>query len=407
VKRLLAIALGIVAALGGFVDIGELVFNSQAGAEVGYDVLWAIPVAVVGIAVLSEMSGRVAAIARKPAFVLVRERYGRRRLGVVVLVASLALNFLTLCAELGGVGLALQLLFDGPRQAWILVGMLVLAAAAWLLPFEGVERVFGYGGLGLLVYAVASADLGVDWSAVGHGLTPEARSSAVYFYFVVGVIAAGLMPYELYFYSSGGIEEGWDEHHLFENRANAIVGFGLGGILSAAIIIASAQVLRPAGISPETLGGTALAVQHSLGATAVVLALIGVIFAVGGAAIDTGFAGAYNLTQYMGWEWRMNKGPRGAPRWYITATVFFVGGYALIATGVNPIVVTEYAVVLSAIVLPLTYLPLLRAARDPHLMGEHVNGRLANTLGWLYFGVICIVSVAAPVLLIVTEGGSG
>jgi manganese transport protein len=32
VKTLLSIALGVIAAIGGFVDIGDLVFNAQAGS---------------------------------------------------------------------------------------------------------------------------------------------------------------------------------------------------------------------------------------------------------------------------------------------------------------------------------------------------------------------------------------
>lgn len=40
-------------------------------------------------------------------------------------------------------------------------------------------------------------------------------------------------------------------------------------------------------------------------------------------------------------------------------------------------------------------------------MGEHVNGWLANILGWGYFAIICVVSVAAPVLVIATGGGNG
>jgi Mn2+/Fe2+ NRAMP family transporter len=406
VKRLTGVALGIVAALGGFVDIGDLVFNTDAGAQLGYTALWAIPVGVVGIAVMSEMSGRVAAVAGKPAFELVREQYGRR-LGLTALIGSLALNFLTLCAEIGGVGLALQLLFDGPPQAWMLGGTLVLAAAAWILPFDGIERVFGYGGLGLLVYVVAAGELGPDWSAIGDGLVPHVQSSALYLYFVAGMLAAAFMPYELYFYSSGGIEEGWTEEHLFENRANAIVGFGLGGILSASLVVVGAEVLHPAGISPDTLGAVSMTVGHALGGTAVLVALAGMVFAIGGAAIDTCFAGAYSLAQYHGWEWRHSLGPRRAPRWYVTALVFFAGGYAVVATGIDPIALTEYSVVFSALVLPLSYLPVLRAARDRDLMGEHANGGLADALGRLYFGVVCVVSVAAPVLLVLTDGGNG
>jgi manganese transport protein len=405
-SRLTGVALGIVAALGGFVDIGELVFNTAAGAKVGYSALWAIPVGVVGIAVMSEMSGRVAAIARKPAFELVREQYGRR-LGLTALIGSLALNFLTLCAEIGGAGIALQLLFDGPPQLWMLVATLALATAAWLLPFEGVERVFGYGGLGLLVYVVAAGELGPDWSAIGDGLVPHVQSSALYLYFVVGMLAAALMPYELYFYSSGGIEEGWNEDHLFENRANAVIGFGLGGILSAALVVVGAEVLRPAGVTPDSLDTVSMTVGQPLGDTAVTFALVGMVFAIGGAAIDTCFSGAYNLAQYNGWEWRHSLGPRRATRWYVTALVLFVGGYAVVATGVDPVAMTEYAVVFSALVLPLSYLPVLRAARDRDLMGEHANGRLADALGCLYFGIVCVVSVAAPVLLVVTDAGSG
>ena len=45
--------------------------------------------------------------------------------------------------------------------------------------------------------------------------------------------------------------------------------------------------------------------------------------------------------------------------------------------------------------------------RDPELMGNHTNGLLANTLGWAYFALICVLSVAAPILFVVTNGGGG
>jgi hypothetical protein len=48
VKSILKIALGIIAALGGFLDIGDLVFNTQAGALFRYDLLWAVALALSG-----------------------------------------------------------------------------------------------------------------------------------------------------------------------------------------------------------------------------------------------------------------------------------------------------------------------------------------------------------------------
>jgi manganese transport protein len=406
VSKVFQIALGIIAAIGGFVDIGDLVFNTQAGALFGYQLLWAIPIGVVGIMVFAEMSGRVAAIGKKANFDLVRDHYGRR-LGMATLVSSLVLSFLTLAAEMGGIGIILQLFFDVSEQFFMFVGLLMLLAASWFLSFDYIERIFGYGGLALLVYVVAGYHAHPDWTALGNGFIPEAQSSTLYFYFLVGVIGAAFMPYEIYFYSSGAIEEGWSEKDLGVNKANAIIGYGLGGLLSVGLMVLAAQVLHPAGVNPGTIGTVALGPEQIYGETGLVLAMLGIFFAVGGAAIDTCFSGAYNLAQYLGWPWGKHKGHRRAPRWYIAWIALFIGGYMVIATGIDPVELTEYAVVLSVLALPLTYLPILLTARDRSVMGEHVNGWFANAVGWFYFGIICVLTVAAPVLLVVTNGGGG
>jgi Mn2+/Fe2+ NRAMP family transporter len=59
------------------------------------------------------------------------------------------------------------------------------------------------------------------------------------------------------------------------------------------------------------------------------------------------------------------------------------------------------------VALPLTYLPILLDAGDREVMGEHVNGALARILGWAYFALICVLTVAAPILLLATNGGGG
>ena len=403
-RTVLKIALGIIAAIGGFVDIGDIVFNAQAGATVSYAAIWAVPVGVLGIILFAEMSGRIAAVAKKPNFVLVRERYGNR-LSTLTLVGSLVLTVLTLGAELGGLGFVLNYFFDVSVGFFVLIGLIVVAAAAVLLPFSGIERIFGYGGLALLIFVAASINLDPDWGGVGRGFVPDFQSSAVYWYFVVGLTAAALMPYEIYFYSSGGIEEGWTEKDMTVNRLNAIVGFSLGGILAVAILVASAQVLSPVSVSPDSLGTVGLVAQVPYGELGLLLALLGMFFAIGGATIDTGFSAAYNLAQHQGWRWGKKTGLRREPRFDISLAVFALIGFSIVQTGVDPVALTEYAVIFSAPVLPLTYLPVLLVARDRAIMGKYANGYLSNGLGWAYFGVICILAVAAPVLFIATNGG--
>jgi manganese transport protein len=78
---------------------------------------------------------------------------------------------------------------------------------------------------------------------------------------------------------------------------------------------------------------------------------------------------------------------------------------AVLLTTVDPVAVTEYSVVFSALALPLTYLPILVIANDPDYMGQHVNGRLANLLGSVFLVVIIVVSAAAIPLMILTRGG--
>jgi Mn2+/Fe2+ NRAMP family transporter len=149
-KRILQVALGILAAIGGFVDIGDLVFTSQAGAAFGYELMWAVVVGVIGIVLFAEMSGRVAAVTQRPVLDVVRQRLGFG-IGLTTLIAAEVLSVLTLAAEVGGVAVVLRLLFDLPYQLLVPLSVFGLGLIVWILPFEWIERVFGYLGLCLLV----------------------------------------------------------------------------------------------------------------------------------------------------------------------------------------------------------------------------------------------------------------
>ncbi len=403
-RAVLQIALGIIAAVGGFMEIGDLVFSSQAGATFGYATLWGIPIGVGGIILFSEMSGRVSAVAKKPTFQLVRERYGER-LSLFTLVSSLVLTVLTLAAELGGLGFVLNYFFDVSVGFFVLVALIAIAVAIYFLPFEGIERLFGYMGLALLVYIASSINLDPDWGEVGRGFVPESHSAAVYWYFVVGLIAAALMPYEIYFYSSGAVEERWGPRDMTVNRLNAIVGFGLGGLISVGILVTAAQLFKPAGISPTSIGSVGLMAEQPYAELGLILALVGILFAVGGATIDTAFSAAYNLAQHQGWKWGKRRGLENEPRFTISLLAFLLIGLAVAQTGIDPIQLTEYAVIFSVIILPLTYLPILLVAHDRGAMGEHVNKRFDSAIGVIGFVLIVAIALAAVPLMYLSRMG--
>jgi Mn2+/Fe2+ NRAMP family transporter len=408
VKKFLAITLGILTAIGGFVDIGDLVANALIGSRYGFALAWAVPVGVVGICLYAEMCGRVAVVSGRPVFDVIRERLGPR-LALANLVASFLVTALTLAAEIGGVALAMELVTSVNYLLWVpLVGVLVWVVI-WRVRFQRMETIFGLLGLFLVVFAVAFWKLGPDWGGVLHQVThpalPPGEGLPTYFYYAIALFGAAMTPYEVFFFSSGAIEEHWHRNDLAVMRANVFIGFPLGGVLSIAVMGTAAVVLFPIGVQVDSLAQVALPVVAALGKIGLALVLVGIFAATFGAALETGLSSGYTVAQYFGWPWGKFVRPLRAARFHVVTLASLLGGVLLIMTTLDPIKVTEYSIVFSAVALPLTYLPILIVANDPDYMGERVNGRLTNALGMIYLVIVVVASVSAIPLMIATKAG--
>jgi len=408
VKRYLAVALGILTAIGGFVDIGDLVTNAIVGARFGMSLGWVVVVGVIGICVFAEMSGRIAAISHRATFDLVRERLGPR-VGLLNLLGSLAVTLLTFIAEIGGVALALQLVTSVHHLAWVPLVAALVWLVLWRAKFSIMENVLGLCGLALIVFGVALWQLQPEWTELGRQLAtadkPLGESWATYAFYAVALFGAAMTPYEVFFFSSGGVEERWTTRDLSVMRANVMIGFPLGGLLSLCIAGAAATVLHPAGITVDTLGQVGLPVAVALGKIGIAVAILGFVAATFGAACETGLSAGYSLAQYVGWQWGKYVRPHHARAFHASLVVFVLLAAGVLMTSVDPIMVTEFSVVFSAVALPLTYFPILVVANDPDYLGEHTNGRAANVLGVLYLVLVCIASLAAIPLMVATKMG--
>src|SRR6476661_4683079 len=168
----LELTLGIMTAVGGFVDISELVFAAKAGSTFGYALIWVFAFSTVGIIVFSEMSGRVAAVAKQPVFNLMRHRLGLK-LGLVTLAASIISNLITCAAEVGGAALVLNYLTGAPYM------LLAVAMTAVMV-----------------VFAVALGAIHPPWGQLAGGLVPRiphglsTKEMLTFGYFVVAIISA-------------------------------------------------------------------------------------------------------------------------------------------------------------------------------------------------------------------------
>ncbi|WP_314196152.1 Nramp family divalent metal transporter [uncultured Arthrobacter sp.] len=407
-KRLLGVALGILTAIGGFVDIGDLVTNAVVGSRFGLSLVWVVLVGVVGICVFANMSGRVAAASGRATFEVIRERLGPRA-GLANLSASFLINLMTVTAEIGGIALALQLASSVNYLLWIPLAVVAVWLVIWRVKFSIMENVTGLLGLTLIVFAVALFLLKPDWGNLASQAIPAVpaeETGATYWYFAIALFGAAMTPYEVFFFSSGAVEEGWKIKDLIQSRINVLVGFPLGGLLSVAIAGCAAVVLLPAGIAVTSLSQVILPVAEGAGKLGLAVVLVGLVAATFGAALETTLSSGYTLAQFFGWSWGKFRRPAEAARFHLAMIICLLVGIAVLATGVDPVLVTEYSVVFSAVALPLTYLPILIVANDPQYMGKHVNGRGVNVVAMVYLVVILVASLAAIPLMIVTGAGA-
>ncbi len=407
-NRLLGVALGILTAIGGFLDAGDLVTNAVVGSRFGLSLAWVVGLGIVGICVFAHMSGKVAAVSGRATFEVIRERLGPRAAGLN-LVASLAVTVLTLIAEVGGIALALQLASSVDHRLWVPVAALAVWLVLWRVKFKVMENVTGLLGLTLIGFAVAVFLLGPDWGELAAGLAPSVpanESTTTYWYYAVALFGAAMTPYEVFFFSSGGVEEKWTVRDLATSRLNVLIGFPLGGFLSVAIAACAAIVLLPRGIAVDSMAQLVLPVAQAGGMLLVAVVIVGIAAATFGAALETALSTGYTLAQYLGWSWGKFRRPAHAARFHLSMIVALVVAVAVLATNVDPVAVTEYSVVFSAVALPLTYLPILVVANDPEYMGEHTNGRALNAVGSVYLVVLTVVALAAVPLMIVTRAGS-
>lgn len=261
------------------------------------------------------------------------------------------------------------------------------------------------------MFAVAVWKLGPDWGAlasqVANPSVPDGETPFTYAYFAIALFGAAMTPYEVFFFSSGAVEDGWSPVDLGENRANVLIGFPLGGLLSLAIMTCAHLVLAPHHVDVGELSQVADPVQTALGRIGLAIAILGIFAATFGAALETSLSAGYVVAQYLGWRWGKYHPPRQAARFHVVVLTTIVAATLFSITGVDPVKVTEYSIVLSAAALPLTYFPILVIANDRRYVGpDHTNGRFLNAIASVYLVLLVLVAIATVPLIVITKGGA-
>jgi Mn2+/Fe2+ NRAMP family transporter len=306
-------------------------------------------------------------------------------------------SFLVLIAELGGVGLSLQLLTGIGFPWWAIPVSLLVWLLMWKGTFGLIENGASLLGLVTISFIVAAVRLHPDWSGVASGLAPTMPHSdrAHYGFIAVSILGASISPYLMYFYSSGAIEDEWDESYIGVNRFIATFGMTFGGVLSMAVLVAAALALQPRGIQVDSFQQGALLMTTALPRWGFYLFATSMLVACFGAALEVSLAIAYFFAQGFGWKWGEDLEPAKDARFSLVYTIIILLAAVPLVFGIDPVKVTIMSMALTAATLPLAITPFLFLMNDPSYMGKHRNGWIGNS-------VVAIIIVISFVLAVIT-----
>jgi Mn2+/Fe2+ NRAMP family transporter len=378
---MLDLILGIVTSIGGFVEVGSISTAAQAGSEFGFQLLWAVAIATLMLAMLVEMTGRLAAVSKRPLAAAVRERFGIQ-FQVVPLAAELAIDVLLLAAEIGGTAIAIQLLTGIHFQWWILIVGLAVWLSLWLCGFGPIEYGLGLLGLVTLSFVYSAWRLTPDVRNLAASLVPSLphHHHTRYAFLAVSTIGATVSPYLLNFYASGTVEQKMTEKELWVNRTTSYVGMCFGGVVSMGVLVTSAMVLGPRHILVDSYQQAALMFVPVFGGLAITLFALALGVGCFGAAVEITLNAGYLFAQVFGWSWGANRPRRDAARFSAAFTFVLIASLAFALLGFDPLKLTMVSVALTVVIMPVVVLPFLVLMNDEQYVKKHTSGAIGNGL---------------------------
>jgi Mn2+/Fe2+ NRAMP family transporter len=394
------LVLGVITSIGGFVEAGSISTAAQAGSEFGFQLLWAVAGAALMLAMLAEMSGRLAAISRRSLAAAVRERFGIH-FQAVPLVAELIIDVLLLAAEIGGVAIAIKLLTGIGFVWWIAPVGLAVCLLLWTSGFAVIEHGVGLLGLSTLAFVVAAWQLDPNLTDLAASLKPSLpdHHQIRYGFLAVSILGATVSPYLLNFYSSGTIEEQMTQKELWVNRTTSYGGIAFGGLVSMAVLVTSAMTLGPMKILVDSYEQAALMFVPVFDRWAITLFAAALGVGCFGAAVEITLNAGYLTAQVFGWPWGANKPRRETARFTFAFTLVLATAVVIAVMGFDPLRLTLISVALTVLIMPFVILPFLVLMNDRKYVKEHTSSPIGNMI----LAVLTIVSGLLSLVVVPLE----
>ncbi len=384
---------------------------ASAGASFGPSFLWTAPVTFPMMFAVVYLSAKLGQVAGQGLFAVMRKHYAPW-LVYTTLIGVLIGNTIEAGADLGGIAAAINILLPVP------VGVLVPSIAAIILALQIwgsytlMRNIFRVLALALLAYIPAAILAKPDLLLLIKGtLIPSIRFDKEFLSMLVAVIGTTLSAYLYTWQSNEEVEEekamgrtllsqrkGATEEELRHSRTDVLFGMFFSNAAMYFFILATAATLFKAGKTDiNSAADAAQALRPLAGNAAGILFSLGVI-GVGFLAVPVMTGGAaYDLCQTVGWKYGLNKRPAQAKRFYTAIVGFTVLGVAINFLGFNPMKALVVAGIVQGFSTPPLLMLVMFMTNNRAIMGDRVNGRGINVLGWIT--TIAIFAASAGLMI--------
>jgi Mn2+/Fe2+ NRAMP family transporter len=380
-------------------DAGGITTYSVSGARYGYSLLWMMPLVLIALIIVQEMSARLGVVTGKGLADLIRERMGVRMTSVI-LALLLFVNLANTVSEFAGVAASMEI-FGLSKY----ISVPIAAVVVWFLIVKGnykiVERVFLVASAIYLAYIASGVIANPNWSEVGQAfVTPTFHLDVGYVTIFVTIIGTTIAPWMQFYQQSSIVDKGLQVKDYAYERVDVIVGSFFAVIVASFITIACASTIYKSGLSIDSAKDAALALRPLAGKYASTLFALGLLNASLFSAAILPLSTSYTVCEAFGWENSVSRDLKDAPIFFGIFTALIVLGAAIILLPIQSLInAMLISQTFNGVLLPVILITMLFLINDKRLMGKFKNGRLFNILAW---ATAIILIILAGILIVVT-----
>lgn len=384
---------------------------SVAGAAYGYATLWTALLSFPLMAAVQLMCARLGMVTGCGLASVVRTRYPRWVLWFACALVIIA-NVFNIGADLAGMADAMQMITGIRAYYWTPFFAALITGLLFRTSYRTIARVFKWLTLVLFAYVITAFLARPDWTKVIRAtFIPHIEWTKSYIAVLVGILGTTISPYLFFWQAAQEVEEdrehgkttvaqrrGSTNKELRIAKRDVITGMLLSNVVMYFLILTTAATLNAHGMKNiETAKQAAEALRPLAGKGAYWLFTLGII-GTGMLAVPV-LAGSSAYAIAEGAQWRsasLNVKPQLARKFYAVIAIAILIGLAFDFAGLNAVKMLFWSAILNGLLAPPLVIMVVLLTSDRKVMGDRVNSRGMQVLGWV---CALLMSVAAIALL--------